>query len=94
MQKKHLVIVLGLILLGLQIRLWFGDGSILSLIALKKEVKHQENLVLQLDDRNQALHAEIQDLKERLDAIEERARTDLGMIKKSETFFFSAEGLN
>ena len=89
--KNHVFFILGVLLFGLQMRLWFGDGSIMQLLDLKKEVQHERDLVDQLEKRNHALHAEVQDLKERLDAIEERARIDLGMIKKHETFFFSSQ---
>ena len=71
----------------LQVRLWVGDGSILALHGLQKEVALQQENVEKLKERNQTLEAEVQDLKHRLGALEERARTDLGMIRKNETFY-------
>lgn len=55
--------------------------------ALKQEVALQHEKAEKLRERNQILEAEVQDLKHRLGAVEERARTDLGMIRQGETFY-------
>lgn len=84
---KLLVPLLMALLVLLQIRLWVGDGSIAHVKTLHKEVSVQQEKVEKLKERNLTLEAEVQDLKLRLHALEERARTDLGMIRKNETFY-------
>lgn len=75
------------LLLVLQYRLWFGDGSIQEVWRLREEARISREEVVRLNIRNQALAAEVADLKSGLDAIEERARADLGMIGEGETFY-------
>ena len=87
---KFIIAGLVIILLLLQLRLWKGDGGVMEVIALHKKVKEQEVQVGVLEERNHQLEAEVQDLKNRLDAIEERARADLGMVRKGETFYQDA----
>jgi cell division protein FtsB len=84
---KKLLILLVILLIYLQYSLWFGDGSLQDVWRLHKDVEQQrqENAVLR--ERNEALEAEVLDLQQGLEAIEERAREDLGMIKKGETFY-------
>ena len=84
---KVLVGVLVVLLLMLQYRLWFGDGSIQEVSRLRGEATASHEEVIRLHTRNQALAAEVADLKRGLDAIEERARADLGMISEGETFY-------
>ncbi len=84
--KWIIFILLGLLLL-LQYRLWLGDGGIPEVLQLQDEVASVQQDVEQLKQRNQALDAEVQDLKTGLDAIEERARSELGMIKQGETYY-------
>lgn len=79
-------ILLGL-LLALQYPLWFGNGSAVAAWHLHQQVKAQKTENERLAERNQALIAEVVDLKHGLDAIEERARAELGMVKQGETFF-------
>lgn len=88
--KLFSVILVSLILI-LQSRLWYGEGSFLQVRALKKEVALQQEMVEKLKERNQTLEAEVHDLKHRLSAIEERARMDLGMIRQGETFYQDAK---
>ena len=76
-----------ILLVLLQYRLWFGDGSVREVARLQGEISAQEDQNARLRERNRTLAAEVQDLKKGTVAIEERARTDLGMIGKSETFF-------
>lgn len=84
---KVLVGVLAVLLLLLQLRLWFGDGSIQEVSRLQNEATESKAEVLRLNERNLALAAEVADLKRGLEAIEERARAELGMISKDETFY-------
>lgn len=84
---KVLVAVLIMILLALQYRLWFGDGSIQEVSRLRTQAQESRQEVLRLLDRNKALAAEVADLKSGLEAIEERARSDLGLIGEGETFY-------
>ena len=78
------------VLFVLQLRLWTGDGGIIEAIVLKRDVTKQETLVAQLKDRNTILEAEVKDLKNRLEALEERARSDLGMVREGEIFYHEA----
>jgi len=86
-RRKLLIFGLGAILLLLQYPLWFGSGGLLTLWQLQREIDHQRAENATLRERNQALEAEVADLKEGLAAIEERARSELGMLKKGETFY-------
>ncbi len=83
---RILVAILLLLFAVLQYDLWVGDGSLATVWHLHQEVEKQEQENRQLQKRNKALEAEVQDLKQGLDAVEERARNELGMIKEDETF--------
>jgi cell division protein FtsB len=77
-----------LVLLGLlQYRLWTGPGSIPDVRRLMeiREAQAEENKDLR--ERNRVLAAEVLDLKQGLDAVEERARSEMGMIRSDETFY-------
>ncbi len=76
-----------MLLLLLQYRLWVGEGSLAEVNNLKQEIATQQQELAQLRQRNRALMAEVQDLKQGLTAVEERARSELGMIRKGETFY-------
>jgi len=76
-----------ILLVLLQYRLWFGDGSVREVAQLQTQISSQEEQNARLRERNRTLAAEVQDLKKGTTAIEERARTDLGMVGKSETFY-------
>ncbi len=84
---RWLVRVLIVLLVLLQYKLWAGDGSIADVWDLYQQVQvqKQENQVLR--ERNQTLEAEVDDLKQGLGAIEERAREELGMMREDETFY-------
>ena len=84
---KLLTIILLLLLVLLQHRLWVGDGNLKQVRELEqiKAEKIEENR--KLSEKNQSLAAEVIDLKEGLEAVEERARSEMGMIKQGETFF-------
>jgi cell division protein FtsB len=83
---RYLNILLIVMLAVLQYDLWVGDGSMASVWQLQKTISAQKAKNGQLKARNDALAAEVTDLKGGLSAIEERARSELGMIKKGETF--------
>lgn len=84
---KWLLSLLTLLLLLLQYRLWVGDGGVPSVMQLQQDVQQQQLVKQQLQERNAALEAEVEDLKQGLDAIEERARSELGMVRKDEQFY-------
>jgi len=73
--------------LGLQADLWFTDDGYQKTKKLRFAVAEQRALNDSLRERNAALDAEVINLKQGVDAAEERARTDLGMIGESETFY-------
>lgn len=81
-----IIILIGLLLI-LQYRLWFGDGSLSEVVQLSRELDLQKHRLQELEERNRKLEAQVLDLQNGLDAYEEKARNDLGMIKKGETFF-------
>ncbi|KAF1686180.1 cell division protein FtsB [Pseudoxanthomonas broegbernensis] len=82
-------VLLGLVLLlgWLQYRLWFGTGSAGEVAALRSQVEGQRRENEGLQERNAALAAEVRDLKEGVAAVEERARSELGMIRPGEVFY-------
>lgn len=84
---RWLIAVLVILLLVLQYRLWVGRGSLAEVVSLKQEIAEQKQLLEELTNRNKALRAEVDSLKEGLEAVEERARTDLGMIRDGEVFY-------
>jgi cell division protein FtsB len=71
----------------LQYPLWFGKGGWLRVWSLERQVQEQKRTNTMLAQRNGALDAEVRDLKQGLEAIEERARYELGMIKQDEIFY-------
>ena len=71
----------------LQYRLWFGKNSVPDYFALQEDIMHQQEENEKLKQRNKLLYADTDDLKLGTEAIEERARNELGMIKENETFF-------
>jgi cell division protein FtsB len=81
------VVAILLVLLGwLQYRLWVGEGSIAEVVALRDEIAAQEAELERLTARNRKLQAEVEDLRTGEDALEERARSELGMIREGEIF--------
>ena len=78
---------LALLLGWLQYRLWLSDGSWGEVTALQNQVSHQKRDNEGLQQRNDALAAEVEDLKSGEAAVEERARSELGMIKPGEKFY-------
>ncbi|VAX07962.1 Cell division protein DivIC (FtsB), stabilizes FtsL against RasP cleavage [hydrothermal vent metagenome] len=84
---RTVIVILLVLLVLLQYRLWVGEGSLAEVHNLQQEIAVQRQELDQLRQRNHALAAEVQDLKQGLEAIEERARSELGMIRKGETFY-------
>jgi cell division protein FtsB len=71
----------------LQYRLWLSSDGVSEVVRLRAAVDSQRSENNQLSDRNRQLAAEVRDLKQGYSALEERARSDLGMIGANETFF-------
>ncbi|MDT8399794.1 MAG: septum formation initiator family protein [Pseudomonadales bacterium] len=88
---KILLVILVLVCLGLQLSLWMGEGSHAQLARLEQEIQVQRMENDNLEQRNRILYAEVNELKTGMDAIEERARSELGMTKKDETFYLIVE---
>jgi cell division protein FtsB len=81
------IAILILLLIVLQYRLWVGAGSLAEVNNLKHELAELEKELVGLRERNRALQAEVKDLRSGQSAIEERARSELGMIKEGEVFY-------
>ena len=79
--------VLLLVLLALQYRLWVGEGSLAEVTTLKRQLLQQRSELTDLQERNATLQAEVDDLRQGLEAIEARARSELGLIREGETYF-------
>ena len=84
---KFITVLLIVLLCMLQYRLWMGNANLLDVRQLEQTRSVQSAENDRLRERNQSLSAEVQDLKSGLEAIEERARSEMGMIKSDETFF-------
>lgn len=84
---RWLNVVLLVMLVGLQYRLWIGPGSWAQIVALNDTIDKQRQLDDRLAGRNQMLEGEVLSLKSGFEAVEEHARNDLGMIKRGETFY-------
>jgi cell division protein FtsB len=84
---RSLLVILLLLLLALQVKLWFGEGGYndVKRLAVRVEEQARENEVLA--QRNRELQAEVEDLRQGLHAVEERARSELGMVKENEEFY-------
>ena len=84
---KIIALVLLVLLIWLQYKIWLQDGGIPEIVQLQQEVEQVSIEVKQLKERNLSLDAEVKDLKKGLDAIEERARSEMGMIKEGEVYY-------
>ena len=84
---KYLPHILITLLIAIQYPLWIGKGSWLRVWDMSKQVDQQKEKNLTLASRNAGLDAEVRDLKQGIDAVEERARVEFGMIKSDETFY-------
>lgn len=81
------IIILIVLLCVLQYRLWIGNGSLTEVHHLNTTIELLKEENDELRERNQSLAAEVLDLREGKQAIEERARSEMGMIKEGETFY-------
>lgn len=88
---RVLSIVLAALIVLLQYPLWLGKGGWLRVWEVDRQVTAQKEANGKLRARNDALDAEVRDLKQGYDAVEERARYELGMIKQDEIFFHIME---
>lgn len=88
---RSMWVILVLALIGLQYKLWLGDGNIKEWRALEQKNAQQERLNKKLQARNLALNADIDELKSGEQALEEKARADLGLVKADETFYHLVE---
>lgn len=84
---KWLWIAALVLLAGLQYRLWVGEGSFAHVAQLKQQIAQQREENEELLERNRVLTAEVIELKQGLETIEERARRELGMVREGETLF-------
>lgn len=87
MSTRWLLVILGIVALALQGQLWFSDDGFGKTRRLRAAVAEQRLQNEELRARNKVLDAEVVNLKQSLEAAEERARTDLGMIGPDETFY-------
>ena len=86
-----LFVVLILLLAGLQYRLWVGNGSLAQVADLQRQIAEQQGENERLLERNRILDAEVLELKQGMETVEERARHELGMVKEGETLYQLAE---
>lgn len=84
---RLLFLVLLVMFFVLQYRLWVGQGSLAEVAHLEQQIRRQQVRIEEMRERNAVLRAEVENLKTGLEAVEARARRDLGMIKEGETFF-------
>ncbi len=84
---RVLIGILFVLFLWLQYRLWVGEGSLAEVYNLRREIDQQQLELERMKQRNQVLEAEVRDLKTGLEALEERARTELGMIREGEVYY-------
>ena len=84
---RVVTLILAVLLLLLQYPLWLGRGGWLKVWDMNRQVEAQQQANQQIQARNALLDAEVRDLKQGTEAIEERARSELGMIKRDEVFF-------
>ena len=86
-----LLILLLVMLVGLQYRLWVGDGGIAQGVQLKMQIAEQKAENKRLFERNRVMDAEVMELKQGMETVEERARYELGMVKEGETLYLLSE---
>lgn len=89
---RWLALALVAFLCAAQSELWSVHGGIPNVLEMQRQISRQESQNAELRERNLALDAEVQDLKQGLEAIEERARSDVGMIKAGEIFYQIIDG--
>ena len=79
--------ILVFLLVVLQYRLWVGEGSLAEVHNLRRDIENQKEKITRLRERNLELRADVENLKHGQEAIEERARSGLGMIRENEIFY-------
>lgn len=84
---RSLLAILLLVLIALQVKMWFGEGGYGDVKRLEVRVEEQAIENEALAQRNRELQAEVEDLRQGLQAVEERARSELGMVKENEEFY-------
>lgn len=84
---RWVALVLLILLIALQVHLWTGQGGLRDVWRIEQRVAEQKAANAQLKKRNETLSAEVEDLKHGDEAIEERARSELGLLKPGETFY-------
>lgn len=84
--SKVVFVALALLLVVLQLQIWIGQGSISNVTKMKAQLQAQTERNTQLQQDIDRLHSEIQDLKEGLSTVEEKARFEMGMVKPNEVF--------
>ena len=84
---RLVALILLILLIALELKLWTGDGGMREVWRLQQRLDEQKKENTKLKQRNEALAAEVQDLKTGREAIEDRARSELGLIKPGEVFY-------
>ena len=84
---RVVTLILVVVFVLLQFKLWLGEGGYTEVTRLETRVEAQRQRNNELLQRNAELQAEVEDLRDRLDAVEERARNELGLIKPDEKFY-------
>ncbi|MGA9343100.1 MAG: cell division protein FtsB [Rhodanobacteraceae bacterium] len=84
---RYAALILLILLIALQVKLWTGHGGLGDMWRLRESVANQKAENEKLRTRNEALSAEVEDLKHGDEAVEERARSELGLVKPGETFY-------
>jgi cell division protein FtsB len=84
---RVVIAILFVLFVLLQLKLWLGEGGFGEVARLETRVEEQRQRNVDLLQRNAELQAEVEDLRERLEAVEERARSELGLIKPEEKFY-------
>jgi len=87
MFRNLLVPVLIVVFVVLQYKLWVGEGSLAEVATLERDLETQQQAIEEMKRRNMAMQAEIDSFKNDQEAVEARARSDLGMIREGEVYF-------
>ncbi len=91
---RLVALILLALLLALGVKLWAGDWGLREIAQLKKQIAEQKAENAQLKQRNDMLAADVEDLRKGKEAVEERARAELGLIKQDEVFYQVVEDPN
>ncbi len=86
MPKRIVMVILISLLLIFQAQLWFGRGSLSNVAQMKKQLTDMKSNTSRLQLENSQLKAEVEDLKDGMEMIEEKARAELGMVKPNEIY--------